>query len=254
MAEKGKEVANYGNWVSSRIILAPAVFGLIFAAISFLSLYLLIPAGAFLLVAGYFAYTRRLFSPKGRNLQEKIRSLVLNHIEWTKSGTALDIGCGSGALTIGLAKKFSQLKVVGTDYWGGSWQYSQSLCLSNAQIENVEHRVSFQKASASALPFANQEFDIVVSNLVFHEVRDSSNKIDLIKEALRVLKKGGKFVFQDLFFIRHYYGKPEDLVQTIKDWGVGKAELIPTKDSTFIPLALKLPFMVGTLGLITGEK
>jgi len=32
-------------------------------------------------------------------------------------------------------------------------------------------RTKFQKADASDLPFNNEEFDAIVSNFVFHEVR-----------------------------------------------------------------------------------
>ena len=78
--------------------------------------------------------------------------------------------------------------------------------------------------------------------------------MSLVKEALRVLKKGGRFALQDLFCIERMYGKPEDMIKTIKDWGVQRVEFVATKDSPIIPFALKLPFMVGTLGLIVGEK
>jgi hypothetical protein len=39
-----------------------------------------------------------------------------------------------------------------------------------------------------------------------------------------------------------------------KGWGIKKAEFIKTRDEPFIPGVLKLPFMVGTIGLIKGEK
>ena len=254
MAKVKETTADYGNWVSTRFVLVPAAVGVIVAAFSVVSLYLLIPAALFILVACYFVYARWMFSPKGRNLQKRIRALLLARIAWEGDGTVLDIGCGSGALTIELAKQFPSAKVIGTDYWGGAWGYSQSLCAANALAEKVDDRVSFEKASAPALPFPHGEFDAVVSNLVFHEVRDVRDKRDCIREALRVLRPGGKFAFRDLFFIRQYYGSPEELIQKIKEYGVSRIELVPTKDSAFIPVLLKLPFMVGTMGLIVGEK
>ena len=249
-----KTKVNYGNWVSTRIILAPATLAIVLGALSLLSRLFLIPAGVFLILAGYFAYARYLFSARGGNVQEKIRALVLEGLEWDGRGKALDIGCGSAALAIGIAKKFPSSAVIGTDCWSGSWEYSQKNCQDNAAAEKVEERVAFQKASASALPFSDGEFDAVVSNLVFHEVKDAQDKLGLIKEALRVLRKGGKFALQDLFYIQRYYGKSEELVATIRKWGVERIELVETRRSPFIPPALKLPFMVGTLGLMVGEK
>ena len=177
-----------------------------------------------------------------------------DHLDWDGNGRALDIGCGSAALAIEIARKFPLSKVVGTDYWGGNWEYSQKVCHENAEQQQVQDRVAFQKSSASSLPFADGEFDAVVSNLVFHEVKDTRDKLGLIKEVLRVLKKGGKFTVQDLFYIERMFGKSVDLLATIRSWGVLEVELIETRNSSFIPAALKLPFMVGTLGLIKGEK
>ena len=94
----------------------------------------------------------------------------------------------------------------------------------------------------------------MVSNLVFHEVSYSDDKRELIKEALRVLKKGGAFSFQDLFLIRQVYGDINDLLEAIKGWGISSVEFIPTCESNFIPTVLKLPFMVGTIGIIAGKK
>lgn len=247
-------MANYRNWVSTRIIAAPFVLALIFAAASYLTLFLLIPAVIFFLIAAYFVYARYLFSPNGGDVQEKVRNLILENLDWDGNGRALDIGCGSAALAIEIARKFPLSKVVGTDYWGGNWEYSQKVCHENAEQQQVQDRVAFQKSSASSLPFADGEFDAVVSNLVFHEVKDTRDKLGLIKEVLRVLKKGGKFTVQDLFYIERMFGKSVDLLATIRSWGVLEVELIETRNSSFIPAALKLPFMVGTLGLIKGEK
>jgi len=249
-----QRAVDYGNWVSTRIIAAPAALALVFAALGLLTPWFLIPAALFLLFAAYFAYARRLFSPRGGNVQQKVHNLILENLCWDGNGKALDIGCGSAALTIGLARKFPRSCVVGTDYWGGNWEYSKNVCQENARQEKVEDRVTFQKASASSLPFADGEFDAVVSNLVFHEVKDTPEKLLLVKEALRVLKKGGAFTLQDLFFIQRMFGTPEDILAAVRSWGIQKAELVETRSSSFIPKALKLPFMVSTLGLLKGVK
>jgi ubiquinone/menaquinone biosynthesis C-methylase UbiE len=195
-----------------------------------------------------------MFSPQGGNVQIRVRGLVLSNLNWNGEGQILDIGCGSASLTIELAKKYMQAQVLGIDYWGKQWEYSKKVCEKNAKIEGVMERVTFQKASAAALPFDDDSFDAVVSNLVFHEVSGVKDKKDLIREALRVVKKGGKFVFQDLFLWKRIYGEPEELIETVRSWGIKEAEFINTSNSAFIPTALKLPFMVGTIGMLVGEK
>lgn len=93
-----------------------------------------------------------------------------------------------------------------------------------------------------------------MSNLVFHEVGDVKDKREVIREALRVVKKGGRFAFQDLFLFKSVYGEPGELITTIKSWGIKKVAFVKTCEAPFIPTAMKLPFMVGTIGLIYGEK
>jgi SAM-dependent methyltransferase len=94
----------------------------------------------------------------------------------------------------------------------------------------------------------------VVSNLVFHEVGDVRDKRELIREALRVLKRGGAFAFQDLFLVKRHYGDVDDLVGVIRSWGTREVAFVDTSDSEFIPKALRLPFMLGRIGIIYGKK
>jgi ubiquinone/menaquinone biosynthesis C-methylase UbiE len=215
---------------------------------------LMILALLFLAVGGYFAYARYLFSPKGKNMPAQIYDLLLAHFDWNGEGQVVDIGCGNGALSIRLAKKYPGATVLGVDYWGGNWEYSKSICEKNAQIEAVSDRVSFQKASASQLPFPDGRFEAAVSNLTFHEVADTRDKREVLREALRVLKPGCKFAFQDLFLLEREFGKIDDLIQCIQSWGIHKVEFVETRRAAFVSPALKLPFMVGTMGLLFGEK
>ena len=59
-----------------------------------------------------------MFSPGGRNVQEKVRNVILENLGWDGNGKALDIGCGSAALTIGVAQKFPRSIVVGSRLLG----------------------------------------------------------------------------------------------------------------------------------------
>ena len=254
MKQPSSEKPNYGNWVSRRLIYVPGAFGLIFVGLAIMFPVLSVVAALFLCVCLYFAYARYLFSPQGRNVQDQVRGLVLANLDWNGAGQILDIGCGSGSLTIALAKKYPGASVVGIDHWGEQWEYSKKVCEKNAEIEGVAERVTFQKASAAALPFDDDRFNAVVSNLVFHEVSGVKDKRELVREALRVTKKGGKFALQDLFMWKRIYGEPEALVEAIKSWEVKKIEFIDTSNSAFIPAVLKLPFMVGTIAMIVGEK
>ena len=128
------------------------------------------------------------------------------------------------------------------------------MCERNAAIEDVKERLTFQQANASSLPFSDESFDAVVSNLTFHEVGDAPDKRQLIREALRVLRKGGIFALQDLFLIKQEFGDVDALLITIRSWGVTNVEFVETRKAPYVRRALRPSFMVGTLGLIAGEK
>jgi hypothetical protein len=62
------------------------------------------------------------------------------------------------------------------------------------------------------------------------------------------------FAFQDLFLVKKYYGDVDDLVATIRSWGIEEVAFANTSRSEFIPKALRLPFMLGRIGIIYGKK
>lgn len=245
----------YGNWVSTRFIFVPTLLGLIFGGLGFLLPILGVLGGFFFACGIYFAYAHQQFSPNGGDIQTKVQDLLLQRMEdWDGAGKALDIGCGNGPLTIRIAKKFPDCEIMGIDTWGGSWEYSKTVCEKNAALEGVSERVGFERGSAASLPFEDETFDMVVSNLVFHEVRDVREKSRLIQEALRVVKPQGRFVFQDLFLWKQVYGDTDDLLKRIWSWGIASVTLLDTSISDFIPRSLKLPFMLGTVGILYGQK
>jgi SAM-dependent methyltransferase len=219
----------YGNWVSRRLVYVPGLASLALLASALFVQVLIIPFALFFVLFAYFAYARYQFAPQGGNVEDRIRELVLAHLDWDGEGRALDIGCGNAALTIKLAQKYPADRVLGIDYWGSRWEYSKNACERNAKIEGVSDRITFQKASASALPFSDEYFDAVASNLVFHEVSDAADKREVIREALRVVKKGGKFAFQDLFLVKRMYGNVDDLITVIRSWGISKVEFVPAR-------------------------
>lgn len=247
--------AEYGNWVSKRLVIIPGMLCLLFGGLAFLLPALSVLSVIFLLFCLYFAYARYLFSSKGADIQEKVLNLLLDHLSgWDGKGKGLDIGCGNGSLTIRVAKRFPEAQLIGIDQWGKAWEYSKGICDRNAEIEGVDSSVSFERGSAGSLPYDDGFFDLVVTNMVFHEVRDVRDKTLLIKEALRVLKKGGWFVFQDLFLWKQVYGELDSLLEVINSWGIETVEFSNTSKASFVPKVLKLPFMLGTAGILYGKK
>ena len=250
----------YGNWVPKKMLWIFLGVTLILAVVSFLvsplfvQIILWIITGVSLLGFCYFLYAYSQFAKNDSDLQNRLWNCVLDELSWDGQGKALDIGTGSAPLAITLAKKYSQSKVTGIDYWGKNWNYSQEICQSNADIEGVGERVDFQKANAVSLPFEDGEFDSAVSNFVFHEVRDAKDKHQVIREALRVVRKGNVFSFQDLFLNEKIYGRIDELLETIRQWGIEEVHFTNTANMVDIPRLLRFPWMLGRIGIIHGRK
>lgn len=80
--------------------------------------------------SGWCVYAYRSFSYDGeRKLSKRIIDGTAEQITLPDSGVGLDIGCGSGALTIACAKRNPQGKMVGIDRWGKEYaSFSLLLC------------------------------------------------------------------------------------------------------------------------------
>src|SRR6185295_8193945 len=81
----------------------------------------------------------------------------------------LDVGCGTGILTRSILEWAAPRDVVGVDPSDGF--------LSYARQQTTDPRARFESGSADALPFADDEFDAVVSGLVLNFVPDLTRAV-----------------------------------------------------------------------------
>ncbi|HEX2909015.1 MAG TPA: methyltransferase domain-containing protein [Phototrophicaceae bacterium] len=251
---------NFGNWIRLRIVFGFLLAGFILIGlsvvipISLIRLILWLVAGITLAMFTYLIYVYYQFSDQGGGLQRRLWTLVIDHLSWEHRGQVLDIGTGNGPLSILLAAKYSDAQVTGIDYWGQAWEYSQQVCEQNAAIMGVAERTHFQKASASNLPFEEGTFDAAISHFVFHEVADAPDKRAVIREALRVIRKGGAFAFQDMFLDQELYGDMDTLLATIRSWGIEEVHFVDTGTILNLPRLLRTPRVLGNAALIYGRK
>ncbi|QUG86951.1 class I SAM-dependent methyltransferase [Bacillus nitratireducens] len=260
MADNLKTKANYRTWIRIYKLLIFWFFSLILLSVILLpiNLYLRVLSGIlalpFIYIAFLLSYSVYQFSAFGGNYQSKIHDLIVAKVNWDGKGKILDIGTGSGSLIIKLARTFPESFLTGIDYWGGNWEYSKAQCQQNAKIEGVSDRIDFLKASAAELPFTDDEFDIIVSCLTFHEVQDKENKTEVIKEALRVLKPGGKFVFLDLFMDEKIFEDERGLLNELKKHGVSELNSYKLAEEIKLPKLLLNKKVLGNAMILNGRK
>ena len=247
---------DYGNWVPTKLLnlslLASVTCFLLSFVIQMQALGMLL-SGASILFLGfsiYLGYIYWLLEKGYKAKQKEFWNLLVDYLPWNGTGKAIDIGTGSGPVAILLAKKYPMATVKGIDYWGNPWTYSKNKCENNADIEGVSDRTSFERASAVSLPFSDEEFDAAVSNFVFHAIK-GVDRTQLLAEALRVLKSGGAYAFQDLFNDDFY---SEDFLEVIKSWGLCEVNFVESSKHIHIPWALRAKHMTGGSGIIYGIK
>lgn len=101
---------------------------------------------------------------------------------------ALDLGCGTGFPSIELAQRLGPTSVVhAVDLWTAALERARF----KAFVLGVSN-VVFHNANAAALPFGDNEFDLITSNL---RINNFDRRNAVVQECKRVLRSGGKLVF-----------------------------------------------------------
>jgi arsenite methyltransferase len=111
----------------------------------------------------------------------------------------LDVGCGRGAVLMLAARRLPAGRAVGADVWRRRDQSGNSRAAAqrNAVAEGVGDRVELVDADARDLPFAGASFDVVVSSLAISNIRDADGRAQALREAVRVLRPGGRLRIVD---------------------------------------------------------
>lgn len=128
-------------------------------------------------------YTTSTVHASGADLQGLIAAAALTGRE-----RVLDVGCGAGHVTIGLAAQALHLTAVDLT--------QAMLDQTQAQVEKRGlQNVTIQKADVAALPFADASFDVAVSRYAAHHFADP---LHALREVQRVLVPGGRWLLVDV--------------------------------------------------------
>jgi SAM-dependent methyltransferase len=131
---------------------------------------------------------------------------LLDRLELRGDEHLLDIGCGRGAVLLMAAHRLPRGRAVGIDIWSTRDQSgnAEQVTRRNAELEGVAERVELHSADMRELPFDEGSFDVVVSSLAIHNVTGAGERAKAVREAARVLKKGGKLAIADIRYTRAY--------------------------------------------------
>ncbi|BFH63701.1 class I SAM-dependent methyltransferase [Paenibacillus azoreducens] len=118
----------------------------------------------------------------------------------------LDVGCGRGLVLNAAARRLTTGKAVGVDIWNKQDQSGNDpeVTRANARIEGVADRVEIISGDARNMPFTDNDFDVVVSSLAIHNIKNSVDRSRALGEIMRVLKPGGRFAILDFQHVGEY--------------------------------------------------
>jgi SAM-dependent methyltransferase len=122
--------------------------------------------------------------------ERTFKSALIQSLILANGSRVLDVGCGTGTLTLWIKQRHPTAVVTGLD---GD---SQALLIAanKARVQSLD--VAFTCGLSFDLPYPDQSFDHVVSSLFFHHL-SWCDKLRTAREIGRVLKPGGQLQVAD---------------------------------------------------------
>lgn len=122
----------------------------------------------------------------------RLRDRILERAEISGDDSVVDLGSGTGLLTLPAADRAERVWAV--DMSASMSEYVATKARS-AGLSNVEAVTS----SIVSLPLVDASADVAVSNYCFHHLSDP-DKLVALSEVGRVLRPGGRLVIGDMMF------------------------------------------------------
>jgi len=131
------------------------------------------------------------YDPLNRLLgEEKLKGALLDQAELGAGQRLLDIGCGTGALTLLAKRREPTADVVGLD------PDPKALARAREKAAQANLEVRFDQGFATELPYPDASFDRAFSSMMYHHLAAADKGLTL-RELLRVLAPGGSLHLLD---------------------------------------------------------
>jgi len=112
----------------------------------------------------------------------------------------LDVGSGTGTMSIMIKQAHPSAQVIGLD---GD---PQILEIARAKARNLAIEIRFDQGMSFDLPYANESFDVVLTTVMLHHL-NRDDKQTTAREMYRVLRSGGQLFGADFVEPRGSFGK-----------------------------------------------
>lgn len=155
-----------------------------------------------------FDWLTRFYDPLIRATlkEDKFKSLLVQQLVLGQGQRVLDLGCGTGTLTILIKQAHADAIVVGLD----GDPATLAIARSKAAKKGVE--IDWREGMAHDPPFDSGSFDRVVSSLMFHHLT-TENKRRTLERAFGLLRPGGALHVAD-------WGQAQNAIMRVAFLGV----------------------------------
>lgn len=140
---------------------------------------------------GVYLYSYGGLGEKNEGLGEATANFVHKRFPDFKPARILDLGCGAGMSTLPLAQVFPGAEIHAIDIAAPMLRYG------HARSEDLGIPIHFSQENAVKTSFDDNSFDLVLSNLLFHETPQKVSR-EIVAESFRLLRPGGITVHNDM--------------------------------------------------------
>jgi len=124
------------------------------------------------------------------------RRFAVEKMHFARTNRFLDVACGTGDLSIGVALNHPSIMITGIDFVAEMLRVGKN----KVRQKGLSDRLILLQSDARQLPFADNSFDVAA---IAFGIRNIPDRMEALKEMLRVTGPGGQVMVLEMIFMQN---------------------------------------------------